>query len=236
MRRQDSSFLDGFGSTFPQHDVQIVRNGGTAQEIRTPARGMIQPKSGFFNLDTPIYEGDVVELDDPRGGRRQLLVREVNINDNRSNPSFSGMSHTEAVWGRERQVPPVPASNNTTYNGPVIQVSGGHAQLAWDNTGPVKQTLSSGTVTEGYEDLARAVTKALEVVNTADGVNEDDREIADESGREILAEVVNEEPDRSKIKRALAAIRGVLSPLAMTAATAGVETGVGQLVEQLVLG
>lgn len=65
-------FLEGHGSAFPQKDAVIVHDAGEPGERRTTSRGIIQAKSGQFNVDTPIYEGDLVEVADPRGGAMTL--------------------------------------------------------------------------------------------------------------------------------------------------------------------
>lgn len=230
-RRGDDSFTTGFGSSFPQHDVEIIHAVGTPDERRTKARAMIQSDSGYFDLDTQIYDGDIVELDDPRGGRRQLYVERVDVRDHRSSPEFAWSSNITAYWGTPSTASP---SVTTTYNGPVVNVSGGHAQLAWGNSGTVSQGSAPQTVADGYEDLARAVTEALELLSRAEDVDPDDRAHAEETGRSILAEVVEAEPNRSALKRGLATLRGIVAPLALTAANTGAEAGIQQLIEQLV--
>lgn len=85
--------------TFGSEQVTVVHNPGTDDESRTDVEAHIQPQAGFFAVDTPIYEGDVVELDDPRGGRDRRLVREVRINNPRG-AAFNGMEHIEVKWGK----------------------------------------------------------------------------------------------------------------------------------------
>ncbi|TWH52621.1 hypothetical protein L612_002000000320 [Rhodococcus rhodochrous J38] len=231
MRRHNSdSFTTGFGSNFPQHDVEIIHAAGTPEERRYPVRAMIQSEAGYFDLDTPIYEGDIVELEDPRGGRRQLHVERVDIRDHRNSPDFAWSSNITAYWGIPRAKSPT-----TTYHGPVVNINGSHAQVAWDNSGTVNQNSTPQAVTEGYENLARAVADALELISKSANVEPDERELAEETGHAILAEVVETEPNRSAIKRSLATLRGIIAPLAMTAAVTGTEAGVQQLIEQLAI-
>ncbi|MDI9915414.1 hypothetical protein [Rhodococcus sp. IEGM 1379] len=127
---------------------------------------------------------------------------------------------------------PMTMSQTTNYHGPVIHISGGHSQLAWENNGSVDQIDTPATVTDGYANVARAVTEALEFLNTRD-IDTDDREIADESSRVILAEVANDEPNRSVIKRELASLRGVLTPIRTKATVSRIGPGAQQLIEQL---
>lgn len=130
---------------------------------------------------------------------------------------------------------PMTTSQTTNYHGPVIHINGGHSQLAWGNNGSVDQIDTPATVTDGYANVARAVTEALEFLNTSDDVDTDDREVAVESSRVILAEVAKDEPNRSVIKRELASLRGVLTLIRTAATISGIETGAQLLIEQLSL-
>lgn len=76
--------------------VVIVRYAGTADETRLEVEAAIQPKSGFFDVKTPVYEGDVVEIPDPRGGLDRRLAANVHVND--FGPAH--MQHTEVIWGK----------------------------------------------------------------------------------------------------------------------------------------
>jgi hypothetical protein len=60
------------------------------------SRPIIQAESGFFAVDAPIYDGDVVLIDDPRGGTDRRLVAKVKIHDY----GPFDMRHTEVEWGR----------------------------------------------------------------------------------------------------------------------------------------
>lgn len=88
----------GFLDDFPSQNVVIVHEEDSGNEVRTDARGNIQDRKGYFDVSTPIYEGDVVELPDPRGGVRRLLVSSVAIND--QGPSFADVNHIEVTWGK----------------------------------------------------------------------------------------------------------------------------------------
>ena len=76
--------------------VVIIRHEGTDDEVRTEVQAMIQAKSGFFDVTTPIYEGDIVEVPDPRGGIDRRIAAEVHVNDYGSKQ----MQHTQVKWGK----------------------------------------------------------------------------------------------------------------------------------------
>lgn len=87
--------------------VTIVHAEGTDDEKRHTTEAHIQAKTGFFAVETPIYEGDIVEFADPRGGIDRKLAAEVDVN----NPggTLSNMAHIHVTWGRAPmlRVPPV---------------------------------------------------------------------------------------------------------------------------------
>lgn len=85
--------------TFGLETVTIVRNPGTEDEIRLEVQAHIQSKIGVFAVETPIYEGDIVEIADPRGGIDRRLAAEVRVN-NPQGASFRGMEHTSVTWGK----------------------------------------------------------------------------------------------------------------------------------------
>lgn len=112
--------------------------------------------------------------------------------------------------------------NATIYNGPVFHGDiNGNAQIAWANENVVQNQTQD--VTRGFEDVARVVTKIVRQLPI--GLGDDDLQVAHEAGENVLAEVVRPEPDRSKIRRALATIKGVLAPVG-SGMVAGVEEGV----------
>lgn len=78
--------------------VTVVHNPGTADEERFETEAHIQAKTAFFAVDTPIYEGDVVEFPDPRGGMARRVAASVDVN-NPTGSSFRGMEHIHVTWG-----------------------------------------------------------------------------------------------------------------------------------------
>lgn len=91
-----AGFLASVGRDFGTTQVVIIHAEGTEDELRHEVEAHIQPQAGVFEVETPIYVGDVVEMDDPRGGRERRLAREVNVAAN----APSGMAHTQVKWGR----------------------------------------------------------------------------------------------------------------------------------------
>lgn len=76
--------------------VRIVRNEGTEHEERFSAEAHVQPKSGFFGVDTPVYEGDVIEYEDPGCGTTRVVAADVQVFD----VGPPEMRHTQVMWGK----------------------------------------------------------------------------------------------------------------------------------------
>lgn len=223
------SFLEGHGSNFPQKDLVIVHAEGGPEEHRTSSRAIVQSASGMFNVNTPIYEGDIVEVPDPRGGIQRLHVTEVKIVDVQGEMGFHGMSHIEAHWSEKLR-----RSSTTTYNAPVVNVHGDHAQVAWDNQS-VTQNSVSDSVAPGYDDLAQAVTKALELLSRTPSLDPDDQVFARESAEQVPEQLVTTEPNPSIIRRGLAALRGVLLSASESAAGSAASEAIKTLITALSL-
>jgi len=85
--------------------VRIIHAEGTEDEATYEEVARIQPKSGLFDVQAPIHEGDVVEVHAPDGGpdeRERRVVAVVRVND--SGPKI--LQHTQVIWGQasERRV------------------------------------------------------------------------------------------------------------------------------------
>jgi len=91
----------GVLNNFPTETVSVIKNAGTPEEERVQQKAHIQSAKGFFAVDAPIYEGDVVELPDPRGGLRRLTIAKVKIV---KPPGMREMSHIEVTWGEPPRV------------------------------------------------------------------------------------------------------------------------------------
>lgn len=115
-----------------------------------------------------------------------------------------------------------------TYHGPIININGDNAQLAWDNQS-VNQTSmgSSGNIAAGFEPLSQAVVSILREIRSS-GLDLGDIEEVEKAGNEILAEVVKEQPDQGVIKRSVTYVKGLLAPL-LTRAAEGASEGAGDM-------
>jgi hypothetical protein len=123
--------------------------------------------------------------------------------------------------------PPLPAgsptgSTTTIYNGPVIHGDANGAQLAWGNETVYQTQTRAEQIAPGFEVIAQAVAKTLERLPSA-GLAEDDQQDAEAAARDVLVEVTQSAPDRGKIRRALASLKGFLAPIAMSLAEGGAE-------------
>lgn len=81
---------------FDTKKVTVIRHEGTDSEAQFEVDAHIQPKKGFFDVDTPIYEGDVVLVPDPRGGIDRRIAKLVEVFDH----GPKNMQHTEVMWGK----------------------------------------------------------------------------------------------------------------------------------------
>lgn len=100
------NFIKTIGRRFGTEQVTVIHAEGTADEQRHQLEAQIQADSGFFDVDAPIYEQDIVEVPDPRGGTRRLFVAKVDIN--KASAAMQNMSHIQAHWGKGSPPPPPP--------------------------------------------------------------------------------------------------------------------------------
>lgn len=107
------------------------------------------------------------------------------------------------------------------YTGPVVTIHGDHAQVAWAGGTNVSHRDQSQTVAPGFEDLARVVAEVLSHADALE-LGEQDRREMQETGEEILAEVVKVEPDTGTIRRSLRTLKGFLAPALASGASAAV--------------
>jgi hypothetical protein len=125
--------------------------------------------------------------------------------------------------------------NTTIVNGPVIHGDVNGAQLAWNNNTVHQNQNHTEQISQGFEAIAQAVAKTLEQLPAA-GLDDEDRREAEAAANDVLSEVTQPEPDRRKIRRALAMLRGILTPLAIGAAkgeAAGVQDWAHTAIDQL---
>ncbi len=111
--------------TFGHETVEVVHAEGTSDEKRFSVEAHIQPDSGFVAVDTPIYEGDIVEIKDPRGGIERKLVSEVKIYDPKGT-SFRRMRYTHLKWGKapKPRIAPVRRLTIANFHPRVVESAG----------------------------------------------------------------------------------------------------------------
>ncbi len=76
-------------------NVLVTHAEGTADETQFEVDAHIQADTGFFPVDCPIYEGDVVEFTDARGADVRKVAAKVKVNDVGS----SMVQHIHVEWG-----------------------------------------------------------------------------------------------------------------------------------------
>lgn len=111
--------------TFGHEPVEVIHAEGTSEEKRFTVDAHIQPDAGFVAVDAPIYEGDIIEIKDPRGSIDRRLVSEVRIYDAKGS-GFQDLRHTELKWGRAPQprVAPVRRLSIENLHTQVISAAG----------------------------------------------------------------------------------------------------------------
>jgi hypothetical protein len=139
--------------------------------------------------------------------------------------SYKIHGRVEDVLRVHRAIRKLNWTRNTEYTGPVFVISGNGAQLAWNNNRVVQNQTEQ--IAPGFEALAEAVAAILPQLHQL-GLGPDDRADAEQTAEEILAETTKPEPDRSRIKRALTALKGIFAPVAT-----GLVTGAGEGAEEL---
>lgn len=121
------------------------------------------------------------------------------------------------------------------YNGPVFNGDMTGARIAFGNSGDVSQGDSTTEqVTPGFEALAELLTKLIPQL-PAFGLEEDEAVEAATVATEILAEIVEEEPDAGVVRRGLRSLKGILAPVAIKSAD-GAGDGASELARDFVSG
>lgn len=195
-------------------------------EERHELEAQVQAKKAFFDVDAPVYQGDRMELRDPRGGTRLVWITDVKINQAGGTVS-SFMSHIAATFVEKEPAPREIVTNQQIVHGDAIIVSGDHVNIATRGSSVTQQS----PVTAGYEGLAKAVKQALELIDADKSIDPAERITASDASKQILEELTSDEPDQGKLRGSLTVLRGVLVAGANSAAAA-VASG---LVQQLLL-
>jgi len=100
-----------------QKTVTIVHAPGTDSETRSTVQALIQSSSGMFDVTTQIYEGDIVEVDDPRGFVDSRTVGTVKVNDIGS----AHMHHIHVDWAPKQ--PAAPSRKGVPMSAPKVFIS-----------------------------------------------------------------------------------------------------------------
>lgn len=103
----------------------IISNPDTSDEVRVEAEAQLQANSAFFEMATPVYEGNIVEFPDPRGGVQRRLAWKVNIS--RAPAGWgNGDGYTEVKFGAAPPVRTSPVRRLTVelFHGEVIRTAG----------------------------------------------------------------------------------------------------------------
>lgn len=114
-------------------------------------------------------------------------------------------------------------AGQTVYNGPVIFGDANGAQLAWGNETVNQSQQHAEQIAPGFEVLAQAVVRTMDGLPRA-GLAAEDEQAAEEAAKEVLDELTQPQPDSGRIRSGLAALKGVLAPLAI-GLTAGARDG-----------
>jgi uncharacterized protein (TIGR02391 family) len=142
----------------------VIRNEGTDDQETFEALGLVQSEKGLFEVDTPIYEGDIIEVEDPRrgpDGRERRMAAAVKV----YNGMPEGLDHITVTWGKASvtRVPPV-------------------RRLSFENLHPQVQAAAGDLFADGhYESAVAEAFKSIEVgVRSLTGV--------DKSGAPLMQE------------------------------------------------
>lgn len=185
--------------------VTLVRNPGSPTEQKLAVQGNVQPDKGFFPANTPIYEGDVIELPDPRGGTQRLTVAHVKVYS-----AGNALDHLEAVWDRVNLSP----TNNcaSVRSGSVIQNFNGPIGAVQTGDGATANVVQN--VGAQFSEIAPLLDSVLRA--SADLSATAQQEVR-EQVNELRGELAEVKPKPSRVKAFLAAMWQVTKDVATVA-------------------
>jgi len=146
--------------------VTITNYPGTADESRYDAEAQLQATSGYFAIETPIYEGDIIDVPDPRGGTARYVAAEVKIN--RAPAWARGDGFTEVVWGKAPAPRVAPVRRLTIENLHPLVV-GAAASLFADGHFESAVTEAFKSVEVRVRDLTGSQTSGVKLMGEAFG-------------------------------------------------------------------
>lgn len=114
------------------------------------------------------------------------------------------------------------ATTVNNYHGPVVTVTGDHAQIAWGNATSNQNQERVEQIAPGFEKLAGTIAELLTRLETIGLDDEDSKEIRSNAD-EVLKEVVKDNPSPTVIRRGLIMIKGLLAPLSAGASKVATE-------------
>jgi hypothetical protein len=123
----------------------------------------------------------------------------------------------------------------TTFNGPYIQGDAPGAQMAWQSHDFTQNRNDGQQIAPGFEPLAQAIADLVQSLPTL-GLSAQEQQDVQHVVDEVAGEIVQDQPNTGRLRRAGAALRGFLLPIA-SGAVAGVSDQAreeaGKLVEHL---
>lgn len=111
----------------------------------------------------------------------------------------------------QTSLPPAQTVNN--YNGPVVNVAGDNAQIAWGNKNAHQSQEQVEQVAPGYEQVAQLVTDLLANL-AAFPLDPEEQEEVRSNADLVLSEVTKPQPDRTAIQRSVTMLKGLFAPIA----------------------
>ena len=71
-----------FFRSFPTREVTIVGRGDpTRRDVPVVVKAHVQARAAFLAVDAPIFDGDTLEVPDPRGGVAMYRVSRIDVHD-----------------------------------------------------------------------------------------------------------------------------------------------------------
>lgn len=99
----------------------------------------------------------------------------------------------------------------TNYYGPVVQVNGNRAQVAWGDSVSQNQD-GAQEVAHGYEALAAAVVEIRRGFHDA-GLEDDERREAEAAADDLLREITVPSPEAARVRRSATLLKGFLASI-----------------------
>jgi hypothetical protein len=174
----------------------VVRSQGREEPYEIEAQ--FHKSQMMLPITTPIYENDIVERDDPRGGVIEYSVANVELS---VDPFGHGNDHAIATL---REKGHAERKYGSVYN---LHVAGGNNQFALGNDAILNQTVNAVS-----GELA-AVLRAILADAPRTALSSNDLEELEEAIGEAVKVVESGSAKPTAVKRSLHAVRGVVEEL-----------------------